>query len=91
MVSVIFLKKSTFVPHLILLACLSDVEKIPSKMERYSLLTLYASPERVRGVPKQKTILNLGKDFPIEKKDWNEVTDRVEARLKKGHYRDMCG
>ena len=38
---------------------------------------------RVRGVPKQKTILNLGKDFPIEKKDWNEVTDRVEARLKK--------
>jgi transposase len=50
-----------------------------SKQTSYSL----CESRRVKGDPKQKTILNLGKNFPIQKKDWNQVTDRVTCRLKK--------
>ena len=56
-----------------------NILKNGTKQTSYSL----CESRRIKGLPKQKTILNLGKDFPIEKKDWNEVTDRVEARLKK--------
>ena len=56
-----------------------NILKNGAKQTSYSL----CESRRIKGLPKQKTILNLGRDFPIEKKDWNEVTDRVEARLKK--------
>ena len=59
-----------------------NILKNGTKQTSYSL----CESRRIKGLPKQKTILNLGKDFPIEEKDWNEVTDRVEARLKKESF-----
>jgi len=37
---------------------------------------------RVGGVPKQKTLLNLGTEFAVPKSQWGDLTACVEARFK---------
>ena len=39
--------------------------------------------KRVNGLPRAKTILNLGMDFSVPKKDWDHVCRQVTARLTK--------
>ena len=39
--------------------------------------------KRVNGPPRAKTILNLGMDFSVPKKDWDHVCRQVTARLTK--------
>ena len=38
--------------------------------------------QRIKGVTKQKTLLNLGQDFCIPKEDWKELVQQVVAHLK---------
>jgi len=48
--------------------------------ERRSVLLLQS--QRIKGVSRHKTLLNLGQEFPVPKPDWPELIREVVARLK---------
>ena len=77
-----YFKKSTFVPYLLLLSCLSDIKTTSSKMELHRPPTPYVIPEKSEGHPNKKHP-QLRERLSYRKKDWNQVTDRVVCRLKK--------
>ena len=46
--------------------------------------------KRVNGLPRAKTILNLGMDFSVPKKDWDHVCKQVIACLKNQSISLVC-
>ena len=44
---------------------------------------LLLQSQRIQGVSRHRSLLNLGADFKVPKEDWTELIRHVVARLKK--------